>query len=114
MMGPGVGGSGCPSTIVDGGASLRLAFCHKSQARRLRYSVAILAVVLLLSSCVAPDREHHIVVSARDQKLALLEKGKVVAVYPISTSKFGLGDGRGTCRTPLGELEVAQKLGDGA
>ena len=72
------------------------------------------AFVLLLSSCVGPDRDHHIVISTRDQKLALIEKGIVIATYPVSTSKFGLGDGRGTYRTPLGELEVAQKIGDGA
>jgi hypothetical protein len=75
---------------------------------------ATVLLMLLLSSCAAPDKDHRIVISARDQKLALLEKGKVVAVYPISTSKFGLGDAPGTCRTPLGELEVAQKVGDGA
>jgi lipoprotein-anchoring transpeptidase ErfK/SrfK len=34
--------------------------------------------------------------------------------YPISTSKFGLGDGAGTYATPLGTLEVAAKVGDGA
>jgi lipoprotein-anchoring transpeptidase ErfK/SrfK len=73
-----------------------------------------LVLALFISSCVAPDRDHHIVISARDEKLAVLEKGKLVAVYPVSTSKFGLGDGHGTCQTPLGELEVAQKLGDGA
>ena len=74
--------------------------------------VATLSV--LLSSCVAPDRTHRIVISARDQKLALLEKDHVVAVYPVSTSKYGLGDGLGTCRTPLGQMEIAQKVGDGA
>jgi lipoprotein-anchoring transpeptidase ErfK/SrfK len=78
----------------------------------LTFSVVAIAS-LFFSSCVAPDRDHRIVVSARDQKLVLLEKGKVVAVYAVSTSKYGLGDGRGTCRTPLGELEVAQKVGDG-
>jgi lipoprotein-anchoring transpeptidase ErfK/SrfK len=76
--------------------------------------LGVAAVVLFLSSCAAPDRQHHIVISARDQKLALIEKGIVVAVYPVSTSKFGLGDQRGTWRTPLGELEVAQKIGDDA
>ena len=34
--------------------------------------------------------------------------------YPISTSKFGLGDERGSFRTPLGNLEIADKIGDGA
>jgi lipoprotein-anchoring transpeptidase ErfK/SrfK len=74
----------------------------------------VTTLVLFLSSCVAPDRDHHIVISARDQKLALVEKGIVIGTYPISTSKFGLGDGLGTYRTPLGQFEVAQKIGDGA
>jgi lipoprotein-anchoring transpeptidase ErfK/SrfK len=72
------------------------------------------AVSILLSSCATPDTQHHIVISAREQKLALLEKGKLVAMYSISTSKFGLGDLRGSYRTPLGELEIADKIGDGA
>jgi lipoprotein-anchoring transpeptidase ErfK/SrfK len=67
-----------------------------------------------VSSCAAPDRDHHIVISTRDQKLALVEKGIIIGTYPVSTSKFGLGDGLGTYRTPLGELEVAKKIGDGA
>jgi len=77
------------------------------------FSASLLAV-LFLSSCAAPDRDHHIVISTRDQKLALVEKGIVIGTYPVSTSKFGLGDGRGSYCTPLGELEVAQKIGDGA
>src|SRR3954470_6110544 len=84
------------------------------QSIHLRLAVITAAICVLLSSCVAPDRTHHIVVSARDQKLALLERGAVLAVYPVSTSKFGLGDSGGTYRTPLGEMEVAQKIGDGA
>ena len=74
----------------------------------------LLAIILFLSSCVAPDRDHQIIISAREQKLALVEKGIVIGTYPVSTSKFGLGDGLGTYRTPLGEFEVAQKIGDGA
>ncbi|MFN2624440.1 MAG: L,D-transpeptidase family protein, partial [Chthoniobacterales bacterium] len=62
----------------------------------------------------APDREHHIVISAREQKLALLDKGKLVAMYPVSTSKFALSDRPGSYGTPLGEMEIADKIGDGA
>jgi L,D-transpeptidase-like protein len=73
------------------------------------------ASAILLASCAAPrDTEHHIVVSVHDQKLALLEKGSLVATYPISTSKFGIGDRPGSFGTPLGELEIADKIGDGA
>jgi L,D-transpeptidase catalytic domain len=73
-----------------------------------------LLLVLCLGSCVAPDTQHQMVISVRDQKLALLDKGRLVAAYPVSTSKFGLGDWRGSCCTPLGELEIADKIGDGA
>jgi hypothetical protein len=110
------GGSRPPGAMLDSGASLWLAIYCKSQAGRLRHvgCAAIVALTFFLSSCVAPDRTHRVVISARDQKLALLEKDKLVAVYPVSTSKYGLGDARGTWRTPLGELEIAQKIGDGA
>jgi hypothetical protein len=72
------------------------------------------AVAIVIASCATPDKEHHVIVSVREQKLALLEKGNLIATYPISTSKFGLGDRRGSYRTPLGELEVADKIGDAA
>jgi lipoprotein-anchoring transpeptidase ErfK/SrfK len=75
----------------------------------------VFGAALMLASCAAPrDTEHHIVVSVRDQKLALLQKDNVVATYPISTSKFGLSDRPGSYGTPMGELEIADKIGDGA
>jgi lipoprotein-anchoring transpeptidase ErfK/SrfK len=69
---------------------------------------------LFIASCAAPDTQHQIVVSTREQKLALLDRGDVVAIYPVSTSKFGLGDWRGSRFTPLGKMQIAQKIGDNA
>src|SRR4030095_1378799 len=74
----------------------------------------LLLLALLLASCAAPDTQHQIVVSTREQKLALLDRGNVVAIYPVSTSKFGLGDWRGSRFTPLGKLQIAQKIGEKA
>ena len=75
----------------------------------------VTAFAIVLASCAAPrDVDHHIVVSVHDQKLALLEKEKLVATYPVSTSKFALSDRPGSYGTPLGELEIADKIGDGA
>ena len=99
--------------IFRGVAAVVLASRSESTIH-LKSRVVFLALILFLTSCATKDTEHHIVVSARDQNLALIEKGNVVATYPVSTSKFGLGDGRGSYRTPLGELEVADKIGDGA
>jgi len=73
-----------------------------------------LLIAVLLASCAAPDTQHHIVISTRDQKLAVLDRGTLLATYPISTSKFGLGDSSRSSRTPLGQLAVAKKIGDNA
>jgi lipoprotein-anchoring transpeptidase ErfK/SrfK len=74
----------------------------------------LLLVALFLASCAAPDTQHQVVISTRDQKLALLDRGNLMAVYPVSTSKFGLGDWRGSRYTPLGQLAIAEKIGDNA
>jgi hypothetical protein len=74
----------------------------------------ILLLAVLFASCAAPDTRHQIVVSTREQKLALIDRGNVLAIYPVSTSKFGLGDWRGSRFTPLGKLEIAKKIGDNA
>ena len=74
----------------------------------------LLLLALLLASCAAPDTQHQIVISTREQKLALLDRGNVMAIYPVSTSKFGLGDWRGSRFTPLGQLQIAEKLGGNA
>src|SRR4029450_6635422 len=81
--------------------------------RRTNYLYPVL-IAVFLASCAAPDTQHHIVISTREQKLAILDRGTLMATYPVSTSKFGLGDYLGSSRTPLGELEVAKKIGNNA
>jgi lipoprotein-anchoring transpeptidase ErfK/SrfK len=54
----------------------------------------------------------EVVVSVPDQQLAVIERGKVISSYSISTSKFGTGDSAGSYRTPLGTLFVSGKFGD--
>ena len=83
----------------------------------MRYALeahATLLLALLIASCAAPDTRHQIVISTREQKLALLDRGNLMAIYPVSTSKFGLGDWRGSRYTPLGQLQIAEKIGDNA
>jgi lipoprotein-anchoring transpeptidase ErfK/SrfK len=69
------------------------------------------------TSLVTPANQviaNQVIVSVREQKLMLLQNGAKVATYPVSTSKFGLGDALGRMTTPLGFLAVAQKIGDHA
>jgi lipoprotein-anchoring transpeptidase ErfK/SrfK len=70
-----------------------------------------------LAICAAPVQMFgatSIVVSVPEQKLAVIENGQRVAEFPVSTSKFGVGDRPRSYATPLGMLEVAAKVGAGA
>jgi lipoprotein-anchoring transpeptidase ErfK/SrfK len=54
----------------------------------------------------------EVIVSVPDQVLALVDRGRLIARYPVSTSKFGIGDSAGSYRTPLGTLFVSAKFRD--
>lgn len=86
--------------------------------RRSALAIAAASLALLPSLHAAdpapPQVTNEVIVSVKQQKLMLLQNGARVAVYPVSTSKFGLGDGRGTMATPIGAMAVAQKIGDHA
>lgn len=79
-----------------------------------RFPLLFAIPLLLLASCVHRDKVHRIVVSVADQALELRRNEHVIGRYPVSTSKFGVGDYPGYGSTPLGRLEVARKIGDGA
>ena len=80
----------------------------------IRRFLLVVGAALFITSCAAPDTRHRIVVSIPEQRLALLDNGALIATYPVSTSKFSIGDAPGSRGTPLGELEIAKKIGGGA
>jgi len=89
--------------------------------RFYRIASTAICAVLCLSSCgTTPtlingkDTQNKMIVSVRDQKMLLVRDGTPVKTYPISTSKFGLGDRPNSNYTPLGHLKVAKKIGDRA
>jgi len=90
-----------------------------------RFSLVLVALFVSISSVrsapivgpttsVVTDPSSRVIISVRDQKLMLVQNGKKTATYPVSTSKFGLGDSLGRMTTPLGFLQVVQKIGDHA
>src|SRR5207237_2456497 len=81
---------------------------------RLRWFMLIAVVAPGTTQLRAQLVQPNVIVSVLDQKLMLLDNGGNAAVYPISTSKFGIGDRWGSMATPLGTLQVAQKIGDHA
>ena len=52
-------------------------------------------------------------VTLSDQKITLFKEGKKVKDYSISSSKYGIGNENGSCRTPLGIHAISQKNGAG-
>jgi hypothetical protein len=78
-----------------------------------RFSLVLVAL-LSLAPALRADGPSRVIISVKDQKLMLMENGAKLATYPVSTSKFGLGDSWGRMTTPLGFLQVAEKIGDHA
>lgn len=82
--------------------------------RRSLFFFAAFTAAAALQAQVPPEIRNEVVISVKEQKLMLLQNGAKVTTYPVSTSKFGLGDGWGTMATPIGAMAVAQKIGDHA
>lgn len=76
--------------------------------------LAVLCLTVALFSPTPAMATPSVVVSVPDQTLAVINDGVVIARYPVSTSKFGLGDRAGTYATPLGTMAVASKIGANA
>jgi hypothetical protein len=74
----------------------------------------LLLALLSFAATVRADGVSRVIISVKDQKLILVANGAKLATYPVSTSKFGLGDNWGRMTTPLGFLQVAEKIGDHA
>jgi hypothetical protein len=79
---------------------------------RLGFLLLVASFVSTLHATNVVEIPNRVIVSVRDQKLMLLQNGAKVATYPVSTSKFGVGDNSGRMTTPLGLLQVAKKIGD--
>lgn len=60
-----------------------------------------------------PD-EYAIIIDVSEQKLYLIKDEKIVKMYPVSTSKYGIGNEEGSYKTPLGTHRISKKIGSGA
>ena len=78
--------------------------------RRLLPAIFLTAI---LASC-GKDNLHVLEISAVQQRMAVYREGVKIREYPVSTSKFGLGDTPGSNQTPIGAFEIEKKIGDGS
>ena len=54
---------------------------------------------------------YKIRIDAKTQTLELLHDRKVIHQFPVSTSRFGIGQASGSFQTPLGRFRIYQKIG---
>ncbi len=80
---------------------------------KILYRVCRIAL-LLFAICTGAVAAPSIIISIPEQHLVVIDNGVLVGHYPVSTSKYGLGDRPSSFATPLGTLEVAAKVGEGA
>ena len=72
----------------------------------------LLALLLCAATARAVNFGTEIVISVKDQQMAVLENGTASGTFVISTSRFGVGDELNSYKTPLGLLWVYDKIGD--
>ena len=58
--------------------------------------------------------ESSIEISISAQHLRVFEGKRQIASFVVSTSRFGVGSGEGSNKTPLGDFEIGEKIGEGA
>jgi lipoprotein-anchoring transpeptidase ErfK/SrfK len=75
---------------------------------------ALVCAANLLGHSAQAQTGTSVVVSVRDQQLAIIRNGSPTATFPVSTSKFGVGDNLRSYSTPLGSMQIAAKIGGGA
>jgi len=80
----------------------------------MRRVLTALLFSLIATRLLAGDLDRCAVVSIRDQRIAVVENGYTVARFPVSTSRYGVGDRFNSFATPIGDLEIAGKIGGGA
>ena len=79
------------------------------------FAFSILCCLFLFTlRSFAADFDRCAVVSVADQRIAVLENGYTVARFPVSTSRYGVGDSFNSYATPVGYMEIAGKIGEGA
>ena len=80
--------------------------------KSLARGCAVFVLLTLLPAGPAFAIGTQVFVSVAAQELGVVKNGKTISRYPVSTSRFGVGDASGSYRTPLGTFFVSAKIGD--
>ncbi|MEW5837354.1 MAG: L,D-transpeptidase [Pseudomonadota bacterium] len=68
--------------------------------------------VLASAAQYGQNGQPYVVVAIGAQRLYLMQNGRLLKTYPVSTSAFGSGSQEGSNQTPLGLHQIKQKIGE--
>ncbi len=85
-----------------------------SRPKGFNFFIILGLIFIFLCGFSFSDQTVWISVSVKEQKLYLVKGKKVVKTYPVSTSKYGVGNVEGSNQTPTGRHRIAKKIGGGA
>lgn len=80
----------------------------------IRRPLLLLAYLASSAAAFSAPLGAEIIVSVKNQTMTLFAAGQCKAQFPVSTSKFGIGNTPGSYRTPLGIFRVESKVGSNA
>jgi len=69
------------------------------------------STLCLPATLLAEETGAEIIISVPDQRMNVIRDGATIATFPVSTSRFGLGDAPRSYRTPLGHFRISGKIG---
>jgi len=80
-----------------------------------RVSLSLFSFLFAIAAWSVQARAQvNMIISTADQRMAVFHGSTLVAQYPVSTSKYGLGDRTQSYETPLGIFSVVSRIGEGA
>ncbi len=107
-------------TLVGGAAALGAgavvfnAFEQNKKHKEKAWSEIRESVAKLESKFALQSGEYAIVVNPEAQELYVVRNEQIIEIYPVSTSKYGIGTKSGSKRTPWGTHRIKEKIGEGA
>lgn len=63
---------------------------------------------------MSKNKKSSVLINISKQRLKLIDNDVIIQEYSISTSRFGIGNKAGSCKTPLGLHKICEKIGKNA
>jgi len=89
--------------------------CYLDNSVKSSLSLFVFLILIAFAAGKTQARaQTSMIISTADQRIAVFHGDQLVAQYPVSTSKYGLGDRTQSYETPLGIFSVVSRIGEGA